>query len=266
MKSIIASLLLSLFAMSCYGQLATSNSAGLRYGHVHLNVSDVAAHIEIWTQYFGGEVIVKDQVTAIKFANMFVFLNQQAPSSGSRETVMDHFGFKVRDIEGFLQRWRQSNLEVGDVFIGAEGQTNVYVTLPDGVYVELQEDQGLSQEASGYHVHFYSPEPQSLLDWYSQILEIEIKPRGSIGTTTNVPGHNLSFARTAQQRKPTKGSSIDHIGFEVDNLQSFVKILENKGIVFLQPLQPQSKANLKSAFFTDPAGTLIELTEGLAEY
>jgi catechol 2,3-dioxygenase-like lactoylglutathione lyase family enzyme len=179
---------------------------------------------------------------------------------------MDHFGFKVRDIDEFLHSWRQSNLEVGTIFTGAEGQSNVYVTLPDGVYVELQEDQGLSQEVSGYHVHFYSPEPQRLLDWYSQIFETDIKPRGSITTTTNVPGHNLSFARTAQPRKPTKGSSIDHIGFDVDNLEDFVKTLKAKGIDFDQVPRPLTKSKLKSAFFTDPAGTLIELTEGLGDY
>ena len=266
MKSIIVGLLFSLFAINCFGQLATQNSAGLRFGHVHLNVSDVDAHIEIWTKYFDGELVEINQKSAIKFANVIVLLDKQAPSIGSRETVMDHFGFKVRDIERFLATWRAADLEAGNIFTGAEGQSNAYVMLPDGVYVELQEDQGLSQEVTGYHIHLYTPEPEELLQWYSRILDIEIKPRGSISTTTNVPGQNISFARTNDPRKPTQGASIDHIGFEVDALESFMKNLEAKGIVFNQPMQLLPNSQIKRAFFTDPAGTLIELTEGLDQY
>lgn len=263
MKSHIAGLLLSLFAVSCFGQLATPNDNGVSFGHVHLNVGDVDAHVAIWTKHFGGELIISNQATAIKFENMYVHLNQLAPTIGSRETVMDHFGFKVRNIQKFLQLWQQADLEAGNEFIGAEGQTNAYVMLPDGVYVELQEDQALSKDISGYHVHFYTPEPERLLSWYSDIFEIDIKPRGSISTTTNVPGQNLSFARSSQPRKPTQGSSIDHIGFEVNNLETFIEKLKAKGIVFDQPLQQQTGSRLKTARFTDPAGTLIELTEGL---
>ncbi len=265
MRVLIVGLVFTAFAVSCYGQLATPSAAGLRFGHVHLNVSDVAAHVELWTRYFGGEQIEIESMTAIQFANVIVVLNPQIPTAGSRETVMDHFGFKVRDIEAFLASWREAKLEAGNVFTGAEGQSNAYVMLPDGVYVELQEDQGLSQAVTGYHVHLYTPDPQQLLDWYSSILEIEIKPRGSIATTTNVPGQNLSFARSNSPRKPTQGSSIDHIGFEVDNLASFVSGLEAKGIVFHQPIRRLPNSQIESAFFTDPAGTLIELTQGLKQ-
>ncbi|MFT4861176.1 MAG: catechol 2,3-dioxygenase-like lactoylglutathione lyase family enzyme [Pseudohongiellaceae bacterium] len=266
MKSIVIGLMFHVFAVSCYGQLATPGAAGLRFGHVHLNVSDVDAHVRLWTTYFGGEQIQIESMTAIKFANVVVVLNPQIPTLGSRETVMDHFGFKVRNIDTFLASWREAKLEAGDVFTGAEGQSNAYVMLPDGVYVELQEDQGLSQEVTGYHVHLYTPNPQELLDWYSSILEIEIKPRGSISTTTNVPGQNLSFARSNEPRKPTQGSSIDHIGFEVNDLPRFVSDLEAKGVVFHQPMQRLPNSQIKSVFFTDPAGTLIELTEGLEHY
>ena len=252
--------------MSCFAQLATPDSQGLRFGHVHLNVSNINAHLDIWTTHFGGQLIQNDKMTAIQYENFFVIFNQQVPVLGSRETVMDHFGFKVRDIDAFLEAWTDANLEAGNIFTGAEGQSNAYVTLPDGVYVELQEDQALAQSISGYHVHLYTPEPEKLLDWYAEVFNIDIKPRGSIGTTTNVPGQNISFAKSRGQRGPSKGSSIDHIGFEVDDLEDFMKKLVAKGVIFDQPLQSAQTSGLKSAVFTDPAGTLIELTEGLYEY
>ena len=62
---------------------------------------------------------------------------------------------------------------MGRVFTGAEGQTNAYVTLPDGVYVELQEDQGLHEEFTGYHIHYFTQDYESLLDWYVEIFDLK---------------------------------------------------------------------------------------------
>ena len=138
--------------------------------HMHLNVSNIAQHIEIWTEHFGGEEISIGPLRAVKFPNLIVMFAEQTPTMGSRETVMDHFGFKVRNIQQFIDKWKSAGMEMGRVFTGAEGQTNAYVTLPDGVYVELQEDQGLHEEFTGYHIHYFTQDYESLLDWYVEIL------------------------------------------------------------------------------------------------
>ncbi|MEQ8952658.1 MAG: VOC family protein [Gammaproteobacteria bacterium] len=155
-----ALLLITLFTSSLFihgvakAQLAVPNEKGLTYGHVHVNVSDMELHKQIWTEYFGGVVVQKGFLTAIRLPNMLVALTEAEPTMGSRQTIMDHFGFKVRDIDAFMAKWRESGYEYGEYFTGAEGQTNAYVTLPDGVYVELQEDQSLHVPVMGYHVHF----------------------------------------------------------------------------------------------------------------
>jgi catechol 2,3-dioxygenase-like lactoylglutathione lyase family enzyme len=264
--SILISLFTLLFSHSIFAQLAKPNTAGLAFGHVHLNVSDIEYHKRLWVEHFGGTVIEKGPLTAIKLPNLFLILTQTAPTMGSQATVMDHLGFKVRNIDTFFERWQVAGFEVDEIFTGAEKQTNAYITLPDGLYVELQEDQALAQEISGYHLHLYSPDHHSLLTWYTDLFELEIKPRGIITTTTNVPGLNLSFAKTEIKRNPTKGSSIDHIGFEVADLEDFIEKLEAKGIVLDSPYRDIPAIKLKVAFFTDPAGTLIELTEGLSDY
>ena len=74
---------------------------------------------------------------------------------------------------------------------------------------------------------------------------------------------NLSFARTTAPTAPTKGRSLDHIGFEIVNLVEFCKKLEAKGVKLdVQPRDIPS-IGVKVAFLTDPNGTYIELTEGL---
>jgi catechol 2,3-dioxygenase-like lactoylglutathione lyase family enzyme len=65
---------------------------------------------------------------------------------------------------------------------------------------------------------------------------------------------------------PSKGRSIDHIGFEVKNLQAFCDKLNTEGVTFDSPYREVPQIGLKIAFVLDPAGTRIELTEGLAAH
>jgi len=266
-KSALTVLLLLLgFSSTGYGQLADPNEAGITYGHMHLNVPDVEAHRALWVEHFGGVSVDKGPLRTVRLENTVIIFNEAEPSAGARETVMDHFGVKVRSIENFLAKWRAAELEVGREFIGAEGQSNAYVMMPGGVYVELQEDQQLSREISGYHIHFITQNAPELLDWYTEFLGTEIRPRGSIGTTTNVPGMNLSFGEAQQARKPSRGTSYDHIGFEVDNLEQFCEQLIQRGYTLDVAYRDIPAIGLKIAFLTDPHGTYIELTEGLHDY
>jgi len=265
MKQLLAVLLFSL-ASAAQAQLATPNPAGLTYGHVHLNVVDMERHKEIWVEHFNGVVVEKGPLTAVRLPNMLVALTEREPTIAMRETVLDHFGFKVRDMDAFLEKWRADGLEVGRVFIGAEGQTNAYIMLPGDVYVEMQEDQGLSADITGYHIHFILPDHEELLAWYTDIFSLEIKPRGSIQTTTNAPGMNISFGNSDTARLPTRGAALDHIGFEFEDLEAFCKELEARGIEFDVPFRDIPAIGLKIAFITDPAGGYIELTEGYDEF
>ena len=65
---------------------------------------------------------------------------------------------------------------------------------------------------------------------------------------------------------PTKGHSLDHIGFEVKNLEAYCKRLEAAGIKFDVPYRKVPNLGIAIAFLTDPAGAYIELTEGLDTY
>jgi hypothetical protein len=58
---------------------------------------------------------------------------------------------------------------------------------------------------------------------------------------------------------------LDHIGFEVRNLEAFCRLLESRGIEFDQAYR-RLPNGFALAFLTDPWGTRIELTEGLAEF
>ena len=266
MKNLLCLILSFFFIPVGHTQLASPNESGVTFGHVHLNVSDLEQHKRIWVEHFNGTIVEKGSHSVIKLPNMLITLTEQQPTMDSIETAMHHFGFKVRRMDKFLDKWRADGLPVGSMFLGAEGQLNAYVTLPDGVEVEMQEDRGLQQEITGYHVHWFVDDAVDILTWYVDMFDLEIRPRGRITTTTNVPGMNFSFGGNNSGRQSTKGAAIDHIGFEIDNLKEFCLELESKGVVFDVPYQELSDIGLNSAFFTDPTGVYEELTEGYDEY
>ena len=63
---------------------------------------------------------------------------------------------------------------------------------------------------------------------------------------------------------PTAGRAIDHLGFEVRDIQTFCRQLIENGVKLDSPPQvvPDLKASI--AFLTDPWGTRIELMEKTA--
>ena len=266
MKPFLITIILLPFFSAAHSQLAVPNEAGLAFGHVHLNVTDLELHKKLWVDHFNGVVTQKGDLTAVRFPGFLVALREREPTGGSVGTVMNHFGFKVRNLAKFLANWRAAGYLVDREFIGSEGQPNAYVTMPDGAWIELQEDQMLPVEVSGYHIHFRTPEFEDLLDWYVDVFGLEIRPRGSIQTTTNVPGMNLSFGTEDEPMIGTSGRAIDHIGFELDNLEAFCQALAAKGIPFDVEYREVENIDLKIAFITDPSGVSIELTEGLDRY
>lgn len=258
-------LALSIFAPA-HAQLAPPNPAGITFGHVHLNVRDIEVHKKLWADHFGGVVVQKGPLVAIKLPGMLIALRQAAPTGGSEGTVMDHFGFKVRNLAEALQAWRAAGYQVGREFTGAEGFPNAYLTGPDDLKLELQEDTSLPVKAAAYHLHFLLADYVKLRDWYVDMFSLVPRKRGTIATTADVPGMNLSFATSATPTAGTKGRTIDHIGFEIANLEAFCQKLEQRGVKFDVPFRNVPAIGLNIAYLTDPSGVYIELTEGYAKY
>lgn len=266
MRPLLISALLLAVAVPAGAQLAPHNAAGVTYGHVHLSVSDIELHKKLWVEHFGGVVVQKGTLTVVKLPNMLIAFRPTPATGGSRGTVMDHFGFKVQNLAEVLKKWRAAGYEVTREFIGSEGFPNAYLSGPDNIYVELQEDKALPVKAAGYHIHFLHPDYAKLRDWYVDLFSLTPRTRGKIPTTADAPGMNLSFATSETPTVGTRGRAIDHIGFEIRDLEAFCKKLEARGIKFDVPFREVPAIGLKIAYITDPNGVYIELTEGYDKY
>jgi catechol 2,3-dioxygenase-like lactoylglutathione lyase family enzyme len=266
MRPVLIAAVLLAVGLPAHAQLAPFDGAGMTYGHVHLNVSDLELHKALWIEHFGGELVERGPLTVVKYPGMLVALREREPTGGSQGSVMDHFGFKVRDIEGILAKWREAGYEVQSEFTGAEGFPNAYIVLPDGIRLELQQDPAQEEDVIGYHIHFITPDYEELMAWYVENFGVVPFQRGTIATTANAPGMNLSFGDADGATAPTQGRAIDHIGFEVRNLQATIRGLESRGITLDVPYREVPSIGLNIAYLTDPSGVYIELTQGYVDY
>ena len=262
---LIAALALS-FARPASAQLASPNDAGVTMGHVHLNVRDVDVHKNLWVEQFGATPLQREGFAGVKIPGMVILFRQQAPAGGTEGTVLDHFGLKVRNLADVLQRWRAAGFQVQREFKGTEGFPNAYVIGPDEIKIELQEDTSLPSKAIAYHLHYILADHIKLRDWYAETFSLVSRKRGD-HDTADVPGMNLTFQTS---RTPptlgTKGRTVDHIGFEVKNLEAFCKKLEARGVKLDVPYRKLPERGIALAFLTDPNGVYIELTEGLDKF
>jgi catechol 2,3-dioxygenase-like lactoylglutathione lyase family enzyme len=136
------------------------------------------------------------------------------------------------------------------------------VLAPDGIRVELTEDTAISEATINHHLHFYATDVAAMQAWYSTTFGAIPGKRGKF-EAADLPGVNLTFTPSAAAQAPTKGRVLDHIGFEVQNLEAFTKKLEAAGVKFDVPFRKIPSLGISLAFLTDPWGTFIELTEGL---
>lgn len=273
------SLITLLAAASLPAQLTPPNAAGVTLGHIHLTVKDVEAQTRFLVDMLGGTVVMNDKLTEIQFPGVYILL-RQGDSTGPNETaVLDHFGMIIKDLPPLIEKWKAAGLKVTQA-PAARLHNQAYVTGPEGTHIEVFGDPALPTPVQMDHIHYYLPPDQvsAIQAWYVKMFGLEPSTRESVSrpgnfmATAMFPNNmNLSLAAVlvpgAPKRGPTKGHLIDHIGLEVKNLDALYKKLQAEGIEFEGPVrQSASAAHLKVAFLTDPWGTRIELTEGLAPH
>jgi catechol 2,3-dioxygenase-like lactoylglutathione lyase family enzyme len=133
---------------------------------------------------------------------------------------------------------------------------------PDDILVELVEIPSQKTPLAMHHVHFASPNVPEMRAWYEKVFGAKRTARGS---SDAVHLSELTFDAASAPVVGTKGRALDHIGFEVRDLESFAKELQEMGIK-LDRAYSQAKFQDLGAigvvFITDPWGTYIELNEG----
>lgn len=253
---ILSILLIS--AASLLAQLPAPNASGVTAGHMHMMVRDPEAHKKIWVDVLGAQVVSAGPLELLKLPGIFLVLGKAEPAEGSEGSSVDHFAFRAKDLPAI-----KAKLMAAGVPITRDDPREIVAIFPDKIKVEFYAAPTLAVPLEHYHVHFFTTDPDGLRAWYVKTFGATTTTEGK-ATITGVPGVDFSFRRTDKPQAATKGRSLDHIGFEVKGLEAFCKKLEADGVTFDTPFRDVPRIGLKIAFVLDPAGTRIELTEGLA--
>jgi len=257
-KLLVLSLLLT---PSVLAQLPPGNEKGVSMGHLHLRVSDLDVHKKLWIDALGAKAVKLGRLEAYQFPGVQVLLSKGPPSGGTEGSVVDHLGFKVKNLEE-----TKAKLTAAGAKVLSENPKvhQMFIELPDGIKVEFYENAMQSDPVVHDHIHFAVPQIDEQRAWYEKMFGA-VPGMSGIFKAADVPGVNLRW-RAADSKLPgTKGRGVDHIGFEVTNLEAFCKKLEAEGVKFDMPYRSFPQMGLSIAFLTDPWGVYIELTEGLAK-
>jgi len=145
-----------------------------------------------------------------------------------------------------------------------------YLVGPDGVKVELVTNEAPNAPPiTHHHVHFVNKQYVEMQQWYMKAIDVTRRPGQTdffIGADLPGVGYMLNFFRWELDENlvGTAGRAVEHVGFEVRNLEEFCRKLEAKGIKLTAPYRRDpAMNNMGTATITDPWGTVIELTDGL---
>jgi catechol 2,3-dioxygenase-like lactoylglutathione lyase family enzyme len=260
--------------------------APIRIGHYHLNVTSIEAHKKFWVDTLGGRAMKLGGIDVIGFPDAFIFLHVQKPAGPTRGTAFDHIGFAVPNVPAMAMKLARAGYQEttgrepkpGEAAPAASGTSAVYGRFayflgPDGVKIELvTSDLKDAPPIVAHHIHFINKQYVEMQQWYMKAFNATLRLGQTdffIGADLPGVGYSLNFFRWEGDQSvthvPTAGRVVDHVGFEVKNLDAFCKALEGKGIKLTRPYRKRDAAmnNIATAMIVDPWGVSIELTEGL---
>ncbi len=251
-------------------QLADTGTVGVAMGHVHFAVQDMDATKKFWMDVGGKPANKLGANEVVKFPGVLILIRKATEDpAGTVGSVVNHIGFLVPNVEAARAKWKAAGLIMEPP--NPNNAKQIYLHSPDDrVRVEILEDAAQTVPIKFHHVHFFVTDAGgansvlAMQAWYAKTFGAKPGKRGQFDAA-DLPGVNLTFAKSDTPTVGTKGRELDHIGFEIKDLQAFCKKAEAAGIKLDMPYTQRPELGIALAFITDPWGTYIELNEGLSK-
>ena len=267
---VVLMLLVMAPASTASAQLLAAKDGPIVYGHHHLNVTNLDEAKKFWVDAIGG-VLIKvgpENREIIKFPNALMLLRAQKPTAGSKGSTVDHIGFSVKNLRQVVDRIKAGgfrmvtsaeappNVKVQDdigIVEGGPVSGIAYAMAPDETKVELVEMKAQAAPIASHHLHFFGMNKE-MQAWYMQTFGASTLASANPAAfiSASLPGLTMNFSPSPTPVAGTQGRAIDHIGFEVKNLEAFTKKLEAQGIKLASPYRQVPALGISIAFITDP--------------
>lgn len=248
---------LALATAAASGQLSKPNQAGVSMGHLHIYARDIDAEKKIWTEGFGAAPVKLGPNEGVRIPGAVVLFRKGEPAGGSVGSPINHVGVRVPD----LGRAVDKCVAAGATLV-SRNDKQAMILSPAQVKIELTLDAAMTEPVASHHIHWNTADVDATKAWWVKTLGAIPGKRAQF-EAADVPGVNLSFSKAADAVAPTKGRALDHIGFEVRDLEAFCRRLEAAGVKLTVPYRKVPDLGIALAFFIDPWGVNVELTEGL---
>ena len=272
-KQIALSLLVTPMSILLMGTLipGLSRAAEINYHHVHITASSPTEGIKWYMKHMDCSSI-PDRSDAADCGGVKIVFIPQPTMGGTQGTGVNHISFsfpnlttKMADLEAVgvygtgvrLQRFADgSTLQaIPELFkIG-------FIFDPWGTRIALVED----QEYLGFHhIHLSTVDPEATLTWYQEFLGGQpASLRGQLDGLLFNDVWMLASKHTEGTPAPTKGRAIDHIAFEVSDLDLVTEDMREGGVNFTQnPMVPEeARTSARRAFITTADNVKLAIVE-----
>jgi catechol 2,3-dioxygenase-like lactoylglutathione lyase family enzyme len=252
--------LLALTAASLLAQLAPPNEAGVSLGHLHYMVTDPDASKKAWVDVFGATPSKAGSLEMLKLPGIFVIVGKSQMPPATTASTVHHVGIEVKDYPATKAKAAAAGLMWRELTPNVQA----FLSMPEGVTVEVMENKMLATPVAFHHIHESVVDGEAARAWYMKEFGAASGSRRNLPAAM-IPGGEVDFLKAQMPPEGSKGHALDHIGFDVKDLDAFMKKMAADGVtVNMQPRDMTKQIGLKIAFITDPNGTYIEITEGLA--
>ena len=251
----------ALAASPAAAQPAPFNDAGVTMGHWHIVSKDVEANKKLFLG-MGAKMFMVGGNPLMMFPGVYINLNlgTEKGEGGTPGSVVNHVGFIVNNVQEQVAKWKAAGVPV---LPGTNNRPDqAFVVTPDGVRIEILEDKTQSVPVRNEHVHLSVTEAEipKAQAWYAKTFG------GKAGTRNNaavvdIPGVQVRFAKADAAQAPTRGRILDHIGFDVKDLQAFIRKIEAEGVKLDEPYRKNEATGVAITYITDPWGTRVELVQ-----
>jgi len=254
-------LLLLVTSLILYGSLATAAP----YDHVHLAATDAREAVDWYVKHFGGVAgsfnrgdadRVQYPIDRVFYGEMSVIFFERESTGGSVGTGVDHIGISLASVEEVTAALvADGGTQLGEI-TEFSGMTIAFVEDPWGTKIELIDD----PETRGlHHLHLSSPNPRETLNWYQRIFGGDIVQWKGVLPAINYSDVWLMAAQASGEVAPTQGTSMDHLGWAVENLDDFGAVLSSNSVEFT--MAPRPFRGIRISFVEGPDGVRIEVVE-----
>jgi catechol 2,3-dioxygenase-like lactoylglutathione lyase family enzyme len=250
---------LSFGALPMLAQLPAPNAAGVSAGHDIMIVKDLDGANKFWDA-LGGEPAQLGTLKLTKLPGVLYLMRKGDNKGGTEGSSVEYLGYKVKNLKETLAKMDAAGFKP----MPGATKTRAFLLTPDAIKVRLSEDRSIATPVASDMIQMDVPDVKEAQAWYEKWFGAKLVKDGK-ETLADIPGHRILFIEAKGPVEPTKGRAFDRIGLEVKNLADQCKRLEGGGIKLDGKGYNKAKAmDLAVCLITDPFGTYIEMSEGLA--